>query len=486
MTNRRRFTLFMLALFMLFLPAVAKADYAGEVKIVASDGGIADLFGCSVSISGDTAIAGACQDDDNGSSSGSAYVYVRSALGVWTVQQKLTASDGTISDDFGRFVSISGDTAIVGASLDDDSNFNAGSAYIFVRDAFGVWTEQQKLTASDAGNLDYFGFSVSVSGDTAVVGAYGDDDNGSESGSVYVFVRDIVGVWTVQQKLTASDATFSNEFGISVAIDGDTLIAGAHGAEGGAANSGAAYISVRDIAGVWTEEQKLTASDGANGDGFGVSASISVDRVVVGASLDDDLGLNSGSVYLFERDALAVWAEKKKVTASDGVAGDELGRSVSISGDRAIAGAYGDDDLGLNSGSAYILVRDGVGVWAEQQKLKASDATAGDNFGWSVFVSGSLAAAGAPGADGHNGVAMAGAVYPFKEAVLNNPPGKPTLVSPANGALGQPLAVTLTWKSVTDIDFDPVTYDIYICSTSDPVSVSSAKQRKKTIKTEMN
>ena len=141
---------------------------------------------------------------------------------------KLTASDAAADDVFGNgFVSISGDTAVVGAYLNDDAGTDSGSAYVFVRNGTS-WTQQAKLTASDAAAGDQFGFAVSISGDTAVVGAFGNDDAGSNSGSAYVFVRSGTS-WTQQAKLTASDAAAGDGFGVPVSISGDTAVVGAAG-----------------------------------------------------------------------------------------------------------------------------------------------------------------------------------------------------------------------------------------------------------------
>jgi len=266
-----------------------------QQKITASDGASDDYFGYSVSISGDTAIVGAYGNDDKGSYSGSAYVFVRSGT-TWTEQQKLTASDGAAYDIFGESVSISGDTAIVGARHDDDKGSSSGSAYVFVRSGT-TWTEQQKLTASDGASSDWFGWSVSISGDTAIVGAYLDDDKGSASGSAYVFVRSGT-TWTEQQKLTASDGASSDYFGRSVSISGDTAIVGAYQDDDKGSASGSAYVFLRSGT-TWTEQQKLTASDGGSVDHFGYSVSISGDTAIVGAYRDDDKGSYSGSAYVF-------------------------------------------------------------------------------------------------------------------------------------------------------------------------------------------
>ncbi len=196
---------------------------------MASDGAAFDIFGSSVSVRGRTALVGAEWDDDNGGDSGSAYVYVRSGS-TWTEQAKLTASDGAAADYFGRSVSVSGETTVVGApgSL-------RGSAYVFVRSGSppgSTWSQQAKLTASDGAADDRFGRSVSVSGDTAVVGAVFDNDNGSESGSAYVFVRSGSppgSTWSEQAKLTASDGAADDSFGFSVSVDADTAVVGAYG-----------------------------------------------------------------------------------------------------------------------------------------------------------------------------------------------------------------------------------------------------------------
>ncbi|HVM55185.1 MAG TPA: hypothetical protein VM262_18515, partial [Acidimicrobiales bacterium] len=189
-----------------------------QAKLTAADAAGGDRFGVAVAVSGDTAVVGAnAADTPAGSNVGSAYVFVRSA-GTWALQAKLTATDAAAVDNFGISVAISGDTAVVGAYLDSTlAGSNAGSAYVFVRSA-GTWAQQQKLTAADAAAGDRFGISVAVSGDTAVVGAYLDDaPAGMDSGSAYVFVRS-AGTWAQQQKLAASDADAGDRFGIAVAV----------------------------------------------------------------------------------------------------------------------------------------------------------------------------------------------------------------------------------------------------------------------------
>jgi RHS repeat-associated protein len=392
-------------------PSSVEAEWSEQDKLTASDGAASDFFGRSVAISGDTAVVGAYRDDDNGSDSGSAYIYVRDGSGNWNQQAKVTASDGAANDWFGWSVAISGDTAVVGAFQDDDNGTDSGSAYIYVQDGNGNWNQQAKLTASDGVAGDLFGWSVAISGDTAIVGANGDDDNGTDSGSAYIHVRDSSGNWNQQAKLTASDGAASDFFGRSVAISGDTAVAGAYFDDDNGSNSGSAYVYVRDGSGNWNQQAKLTASDGAANDWFGHSVAISGDTAVVGAYFDDDNGSNSGSAYIFVRDGNGNWNQQAKLTASDGAASDWFGFSVAIRGDTAVGGSRLDDDNGTGSGSAYIYVRDGNGDWNQQAKLTASDGAASDNFGHSVAISGDTIAVGAS-QDDDNG-SDSGSAYIF-------------------------------------------------------------------------
>ena len=360
-----------------------------EAKLTARDGAAGDQLGVSVAISGYTAVVGAWWDSDNGPKSGSAYVFVRSG-GSWTEQAKLTASDGAAGDRFGYSVAISGDTAVVGAYIDDEKGIDSGSAYVFVRSG-GIWTEQAKITASDGAAGDQFGLAVAVSGDITIVGALTDGDNGPNSGSAYVFLRS-GGSWIEQTKITARDGAAGDQLGVSVALSGDTALVGAsHDADNGA-DSGSAYVFVRS-GGSWTEQAKITARDGAVGDQFGYSVAVSGDIAVVGAAHDDDKGASSGSAYVFVRVG-GSWTEQAKLTASDGAAGDIFGNSVAVSGDTAVVGACRNADYGPNSGSAYVFVRSS-GSWTEQAKLTASDGAAGDYFGLHIAINGGRAVVGA-------------------------------------------------------------------------------------------
>ncbi|MCH8305898.1 MAG: choice-of-anchor D domain-containing protein, partial [Candidatus Marinimicrobia bacterium] len=371
--------------------AISQPVYAqiSEFKLTASDGAADDQFGNSVSISGDYAIVGARFNDDNGLSSGSAYIFKRTGTS-WAQEAKLLPSDGAEFDFFGVSVSISGDYAVVGAQGDDDNATNAGSAYIFKRTGT-TWAEEAKLLPSDGAAQDQFGWSVSISGDYAVVGVQDDDDNGSASGSAYVFKRTGTS-WAQEAKLLPSDGAELDLFGTSVSISGDYAIVGALLDDDNGNASGSAYVFKRTGTS-WAEEAKLLSSDGAGSDVFGTSVSISGDYAVVGARLNDENGQDAGSAYVFKRTGTS-WAEEAKLLPSDAAQDDQFGFSVSISGDYTVIGASLDDDNGNASGSAYLFKRTGTS-WAEEAKLLSSDGAAGDVFGTSVSISGDYAVVGA-------------------------------------------------------------------------------------------
>ena len=372
--------------------AVNPFTWSQQAKLTASDAAASDDFGASVAVSGDTAAVGAPFDDDAGSSSGSAYVFVRGS--TWSQQAKLTASDAAVSDRFGKSIAVSGDTAAVGAPFDDDAGSSSGSAYVFVRSG-STWSQQAKLTADDGAAFDEFGASVAVSGNTAVVGAPFDDDAGNSSGSAYVFVRS-GSTWIQQAKLTASDAAASDRFGTSIALSGDTVVVGANRADPeGKTNAGAAYVFVRSGS-TWGQQAKLTAGDGAAFDRFGRSVAISGDTVVAGANRAD-LGAttDAGAAYVFVRSD-STWTQQAKLTASDVEDYDLFGRSTGISGDTIAVGSHfhKDDGTSAFTGSVYVFQRS-LGTWSQQTILTASDAGRPGKFARELSISGDTVLAGA-------------------------------------------------------------------------------------------
>ena len=227
---------------------------------------------------------------------------------------------------------------------------------VFAPTSGDVWSQQAKLTASDAASNDEFGLSVSLSGDYAITGANSGDQR---PGSAYIFKRSGTS-WSQQAKLQASDGATSDRFGKAVALSGDYAVIGAY-ADDSPTDSGSAYIFKKDTgAETWTQQAKLIASDAATSDNFGWEVDISGDTTVIGARYDDDGGSNSGSAYIFERSG-TTWTEVKKISASDVGANDKFGLSVAIDGTTAFVGSAENDTKGSNAGAAYVYEKVYVG-----------------------------------------------------------------------------------------------------------------------------
>jgi hypothetical protein len=372
----------------------------GGGKLLAADGAASDGFGESVSVNRDTLFVGAMGSAQDGVECGSAYVYTRTGSS-FTQQQKLNPSDCATDDWFGLSVSVSDDTAVVGAPHGQNDH-GPGSAYIFTRTG-SSWTQQQKLLAGDDMPWNAFGISVSVSGDTTVVGAHWDSDNGIGAGSAYVFTR-TGSTWTQQQKLLPDDGAANDKFGISVSLSGDTAVIGVYNYD---TDRGAAYVFTR-TGSSFIQQQKLVPDDGP-GDDFGLSVSVSGATAVIGARLDDDNGTNSGAAYVFTRTG-SNFTQQQKLVPDDAAAGKGFGHQVSLSGDTVVVASGGTDDNGTNTGSAYVFTRTGSN-FTQRQKLLPGDGAAGDYFGYSLSVSGRTAVVSSYG-DDDNG-SHAGSVYVF-------------------------------------------------------------------------
>jgi hypothetical protein len=376
---------------------VLGTNWVQEPTRTASDGAAGDSFGFSVAMSGDTAVIGAHRNDvGTNADQGSAYIFVRSGE-TWTQQQLLTASDGAAGDNFGFSVAISGDTAIIGAPFGDGPQTDQGSAYVFVRSGT-VWVQQQRLSGADGTEEDQFGYSVGISGDRAVIGARTDSlafFQSPNQGSAFVFRR-ANNTWTQQVKLVAADGSEGDLFGGAVAISGDTLVVGAASDDvNGITNQGSAYIFVF-ANNAWVQQAQLRAADGAANDFFGFSVAMSGETVLVGAT-SDNVGANAdqGSAYVFVRNGTA-WSQQQQLFASNGTALDSFGNSVAINNGTAVVGAYLDDVGGnTNQGSAYVFEQLGT-IWVQRQQLIGSPAAALDRFGNSVAISGDKIVVGAP------------------------------------------------------------------------------------------
>ena len=421
---------------------VLNAAVVPSEKLLTSDGFGGDNLGESVSIDGNVAVAGARLHDDSGADSGSAYVY-RFDGATWNEEQELLAGDGVGGDGFG-VCSVSGDVIVVGAYQADAPGLDSGAAYVYRFDG-ASWNEEQKLVANDGAAGDLFGDvgCVSVDGSVVAVGARGHDDNGADSGAVYVFRFDGT-TWQMEQKLVASNGLAGDAFG-TCSVSGEVIVVGAEqDTTAAGSQSGSVYVFRYDGAS-WTEEQQLIASDAAAGDFFGFGVSVDGSVIAVGARFDDDNGAESGSAYVYRYDGLA-WNEEQKLLATDGETTDELGETVSVSGNVIVASSVFSDALFTDVGAAYLYYFDGV-MWNQQHKLLADDRAASDRFG-RASVSGDKVLVGAqldddPGVD--SGSAYVFTVCTPASATLRNGLGinDLDLTNPSTPALGSTWSVDL-------------------------------------------
>ncbi len=363
------------------------ATWPLEGTLIASDGLAGDRLGYSVSGAGNTVLTGAFQDDVGGSADrGSAYLWTR-VVSTWSQGQKLVAAEGVQDELMGQAVAIDGNTALVGVPHDTVNGVGwQGSVFVYVKSG-ATWSQQARIVASDGGASDEFGSAVALSGNTALVGAPGD---AVTAGSAYVFVRS-GSVWSQQQKLTVAGAQESDRLGESVAISADTALLGMPG--DGAASQGAAFVFVRSGT-VWSQQQKLAASDAAATDNFGAAVGLTGNDAVVGAPLADISGkIDEGAAYVFVRSG-TTWSQQQKLTAPSGAAGDELGRAVAIFGSDVLVGAPKDDVGTTDRGSALVFGRAGT-TWTYKTQLLAGTGSTGDAFGSSVALGADVAAVGA-------------------------------------------------------------------------------------------
>ncbi|MCA8981272.1 MAG: FG-GAP repeat protein [Planctomycetes bacterium] len=384
------------------------SSWVQEAYLKASNPDPGDQFGFAVAIDVDTAVvstrfeASAAQgvdgdqSDDSAPNAGAVYVFVREN-GAWSQQAYLKASNAEAEDRFGFAVALEGDTLVVGAidessgatTVDGDQSDNgtplAGAAYVFVR-SNGAWSQQAYLKASNAGADDRFGASIGVSGDTVLIGASseggnatgvngdGSDNSMFRAGAAYVFVRDGT-TWSEQAYLKASNTELDDYFGHYVALSGDTAVVGAEREDGGspgvngdqsdnsAQNSGAAYVFVRDGT-TWTQQAYLKASNPGAFDQFGVSVSVSGDRLLVGSEYEDsgapgvggdqsdDGTIDAGAAYYFTRRGTQ-WVQRAYLKSATPAAGDTFGFSLAVDGETALVSSFFEDGAAPNEGATY-------------------------------------------------------------------------------------------------------------------------------------
>jgi hypothetical protein len=294
-----------------------------------------------VSLSGNLAVVGAPRDNALGDQSGAAYVFAFDGMN-WTQQAKLTASDGASGGFFGHAVALSGNTALITAT-DDASGEDKGAVYVFTFDGVS-WTQVDKLTVSDGVPGDTLGSSLSLSGNSFVVGATGVEDKGA----AYVFTFDGT-KWNEQAKLMADDGTIGDDFGFSVSIAGNLALVGAMFKDGAV---GAAYVFNFDGT-TWSQQAKLLAPQGKEADYFGDAVALSGTRAFIGAKQRQT---KPGLVYEFSSNG-STWKGVAQLLASDGLGNQNFGYSIAVLGTRLLIGAVGGQTgNNTNTGAVYSFV----------------------------------------------------------------------------------------------------------------------------------
>ncbi len=448
-----------------------------QAIITADDGVAADSLGLSLVLSpdGHTALVGAY--NVNGGR-GAAYFFERNGT-TWTQQTKLTAFDGAVPDNYGLSVALSqdGTTALIGADYKTVNGVGAvGVAYVYVHDGTS-WNFQAKLLADDGAFQDYFGTSAALSsdGNTALIGAFNKMVNGRfGEGAAYVFVRSGT-TWTQQARLTSSDGAEGDRFGrrqVGLSSDGTTALIGAYGKDiGGNEDQGAAYVFTRSGS-TWTETAQLLASDGAEGDKFGAAVQLDdAGTVALVSASYKTFEVNQpaqGAAYVFVRDG-AAWVEQARLVASDGTGSDYYGQAVALSrdGTRAIVGAFQNFS---RPGAAYVYTRNGS-TWPQTQKLTASDGVAGQAFGSAVALNGD----GTTALSGSykkmvGGNANQGAAYAYQVALPTPSPTKTSTPSPPATGTRTPTPTPTATSTLTPVPTTTAT----LSATATPVPTTTA------------
>jgi len=469
---------------------IAAHQLGQEAYTKASNTTGGDLFGFSVAADENTLVIGAPSEDslttgvngdqNNNGAGGSGAVYVFTRTGTtWTQQAYIKASNTGAGDQFGISVALDGDTLAVGAYFEDstatgiggnetdNSAPDSGAVYVFTRTGSN-WSQQAYIKASNTDTGDQFGRSVALDGDTLAVGAVaedsnamgvdgnGADNNASTSGAVYVFTRSGI-TWIQQAYVKASNTGAGDQFGINVALTGDTLAVGAQMEDGNgtgvnsgdendnsAINSGAVYVFTR-TGSTWTQQAYIKAPNSGAGDEFGRSVALNDETLAIGAYREDSNGIgvnsgaeandsvtDSGAVYIFTRTG-STWAQQAYIKASNASPNYRLGFAIALKGDTLVAGSSGEDSgstgvggdqlntSATDSGAVYVFTRTGT-TWTQQAYVKASNTGAGDQFGVSVALSGDTVVVGAStedsngtgvdnGAEADNSAADSGAIY---------------------------------------------------------------------------
>ncbi|MFC3123098.1 FG-GAP repeat protein [Agaribacter flavus] len=366
---------------------------AAQVKLLANDGKTEDQFAFSVAIDGTTALIGAHKADTNNiKDTGAAYIYALSDKG-WRQEAKLIAAPAYANDTLGGNVALNDHIAMLGAIRRDDKGEDSGAVFAFEKEA-NTWSQKQMITAPDTKTGDAFGQSIALTNRFMVIGAPRSDSPEQDSGSAYVFIRND-NTWQFHSKLVADDAVKGDLFGISVAIDGNTILVGADLNDEKAENAGAVYVYAFNGR-HWKQQAKLMAEDGGDTDIFGVRVALNGNTALISARRDDieGVGVDAGSAYVFERSGTQ-WQQTQKLIAPDARADDRFARGVALNQNMALVTAMHHDAKGDNAGALYVFKKR-KDKWHFAKKILANDGMPGDRFGWNLAASNNTALIATP------------------------------------------------------------------------------------------
>lgn len=386
------------------VPAAAEVELSFEMSFAPPALVNAARAGQSVAIDGDIVLVGAPGDSVHGSDAGAVHVWRRTA-GVWDFQETIRPLSVAAGDSFGQAVAISEGVALIGAPGDDDHGLNAGLVYVFVTGTTG-WSQQQSFSGSLVNPGDAFGSAVAMDGNTAVIGANRDDTSANDAGAAYVMKRG-TSFWGEQAKLLAPNAAANDQFGVSVALDGDLAVIGAPAADTNGVNSGAVYVFERS-GNTWDGGVQLPGVGNSWFDGFGESVDTDGTRIVVGAPGDDSIAVDAGSAWSFVNDGSAWVLEGGFAPQLSG--GERLGSSIAIAGDTLVVGAAGEDYVNSDDGSVHAAEWGGL-AWVSAERTGNPNGGISDALGSALAADEDLVVVGIPRAD--NGVVDSGSAWLF-------------------------------------------------------------------------
>ncbi|MEI6411653.1 MAG: HYR domain-containing protein [Bacteroidota bacterium] len=379
------------------------ANWPALAKRFAADGVAGEEYGTSVDVQGDYAIVGSNQKTSGGQNIGSAYILFRDKNGTnkWGQEVELVAPGLLPGDNFGASVAIYGDYAAVGAPLDDEQLGNEGTVYLFHRNGI-QWNFVKKIFAADPKSGDNFGSSLALEGDHLLVGSSLNDASGDNSGAAYMFYRNQGGAdqWGQVAKLKATTGAADDNFGVSVDLDGDRAIVGANGVDGLYQNAGAAYIFGRNQFGpdAWGQIARIRANQAGENDNFGGSVGISGPWAIVGADRNDLKGTDAGAVFVFSQNKNGIansWGQSQIIFDVDGQAGNRFGSDVGVEAPYAVVASKGDSPFGQGSGGGFVYLLEGS-TWVPADQLTDGGGHAGDALGSVASISGQTVILGAP------------------------------------------------------------------------------------------